>query len=203
MIKIYGQFASSAKRCLWVLEELGLPYDHIAYAQSGTEIQQAEFIKINPNGKIPVLVDGDVTVFESIAINVYLAERYKGDLWREDAADKAALFQWSFWGVAELEPHALAILIQKYFTEEADRVQSITDNATARLVRSLGVIDKIMANQPCLLGDEFTLADLNISSIGTILRRVEFDLSGFPHASRWLNACLQRDAYARLTAAHA
>ena len=86
MIKLYGVPGSRAMRSLWMLEELGVPYEHIKtnFADGGT--RKPDYMKINPNGHIPALQDGDVTLWESLAINLYLARKFDKGLWPKTAA---------------------------------------------------------------------------------------------------------------------
>ena len=86
MIKVYGTARSRAGRALWALEELGLKYEHVAVNASG-ESRKPEHLKINPNGHIPAIDDNGTIVWESMAINLYLAEKYgKGGLWPSTVA---------------------------------------------------------------------------------------------------------------------
>ena len=80
MIRLYGEPRSQAFRCVWMLEELGLDFELVPTSFSNGESRAPDFLAINPNGKVPVLVDGDTTVWESLAINHYLADRYDGGL---------------------------------------------------------------------------------------------------------------------------
>src|SRR5262245_1674145 len=115
MIKLYGIRMSRALRSLWALEELNVPYEHVPI-DFMTESKTPEFKAINPNGKVPALVDGEVTLFESMAINLYLARRYdtKG-LYPRSAEDEARAIQWSFWGMTEIEPGLLIVLMNRMF----------------------------------------------------------------------------------------
>ena len=98
MITIYGRVYSRAPRVLWAAEEIGVPYEHVSVDHKTDEVLQPEFLAMNPNGKIPVMVDGDVTLFESMAINFYLATKYGEDLLPNSAHDHARALQWTFWG---------------------------------------------------------------------------------------------------------
>ena len=77
-LKIYGTAASRAARPLWVAQELSLAYEHIALPYVGGATRTPEFLKVNPNGRIPVVDDDGVLVWESMACTVYLAERFLG-----------------------------------------------------------------------------------------------------------------------------
>ena len=80
MLTLYGVPASQASRCMWALEELGVNYQ-LELVRPYEETNTPELKTLNPNGKIPVLVDGDLTLWESLAINLYLAQRYGSPLW--------------------------------------------------------------------------------------------------------------------------
>src|SRR5262245_26006381 len=89
MIKLYGIPRSRAMRPLWMLEELGLPYENVSVSFVN-ETRMPAFLKLNPNGHIPVLQDGDLTLWESMAINLYLARRYDKGLWPKGSRTRAA-----------------------------------------------------------------------------------------------------------------
>ena len=114
-IKIYGPTASRAARALWIAHELGIPYEHIAVEMK--DLKNPDYLKVNPNGKVPALVDGDFKLFESMAINLYLAGKHgKDGFMPESAEDRALCNQWSFWGMTELEKSLLTILIDMFMT---------------------------------------------------------------------------------------
>jgi glutathione S-transferase len=129
MIRLYGIRQSRAARSLWAIEELGIPYEHVA-TNFTTDAKKPEYLAINPNGRIPALVDGDVTLFESMAINLYLAKKYdtKG-LYPKSAADEARAIQWSFWGMTETEQALLQMLMHRLFLPEPQRDESLAKAA--------------------------------------------------------------------------
>jgi glutathione S-transferase len=121
MIKLYGVRASRALRSLWAIEELGLEYESVPTNTSG-DTRTAEFLKLNPNGHIPVLVDDTTVLWESLAINLYLARKYgAGSLWPATVADEGRAFQWSLWAMTELEAPLLAALMHRRLLPEAQR----------------------------------------------------------------------------------
>ena len=77
MIKLYGVPLSRAFRSLWALEEIGVEYENVP-VNFVDDAKKPQYLAINPNGRIPALVDGDLTLFESMAINLYLARKYDG-----------------------------------------------------------------------------------------------------------------------------
>ncbi|GIS52216.1 MAG: hypothetical protein Ct9H90mP27_7070 [Gammaproteobacteria bacterium] len=97
-VKIYGIPGSRADRSLWAIEETGIKNEHIK-TNFGEESKANEYLEINPNGRIPALVDGDLKLFESMAINLYLAKNYASDLYPTDPGDEAKANQWSVWAI--------------------------------------------------------------------------------------------------------
>ena len=99
MLQLYGNPRSRAIRCLWMLEEVGLPYQLLDKSTRADDLQSSEYLRLNPNARIPTLVDGDVVLWESMAINLYLAQKYEGPMHCKDAAVLGRAAQWSFWAM--------------------------------------------------------------------------------------------------------
>src|SRR5262249_14596027 len=112
MIALYGVPMSRAIRPLWMLEELGVPYENVKIDFTGGS-RTPEYLKINPNGHIPALRDGDLTLWESLAINLYLARKYDRGLWPTTVEDEGRAFQWSIWAMTELEEPALTVIAHR------------------------------------------------------------------------------------------
>jgi glutathione S-transferase len=102
MIRFFGSPASSAGRTHWLLEELQVPYDYQRVNTREGQTRTPEYLAMNPSGKVPFLEDGDIKLFESVAINFYLAEKYGGSLWASALPERALIYQWSLWAVATL-----------------------------------------------------------------------------------------------------
>ena len=195
---IYGVSGSRAIRSLWAIEETGIEYQHVAthfFNDSKTD----DYLAVNPNGRIPALVDGDLTLFESMAINLYLTKKYAPALYPDNEANEARANQWSVWGISEIEPLQMQIVIQKFFNRD-NMDQSIIDEASENLKRPLDVLNTQLANRDYLLGDEFSVADLNVAGVMLLLNMVKFDLSGFPNVQAWTERCYAREALTRAQA---
>jgi glutathione S-transferase len=197
MLKLYGTSKSRSARCLWALEELGTKYEHVA-----TEVAKAkssENYKVNPNGHIPALEDDGVVVWESMAINLYLAEKYgKNSLWPASVEDHGQTYKWSFWAITELEPHLMTLLSHKMFLPADQRDAKLADGATMALQAPLGVLEASLKGREYLLGSNFTIADLNVSAVLSFGAYVKFDHSGTPTLQAWLQKCLGREANKKL-----
>lgn len=197
MIKLYGVTRSRALRCLWMLEELGVPFEHVpsTFANGGT--RTPEFLKINPNGHVPALTDGDLTLFESLAINLYLARKYGPALWPGTPEDEGRTYQWSIWAMTELEEPLLVCLLNRAVFPEAQRDAAKADDAAKRAVGPLKVLDAALAGRQYLLGDTFTVADLNVAAVALWTKLGRVDVSAMPNVAAWLWRCLSRPAFDR------
>ena len=197
MIKLYGLRQSRALRSLWALEELGVPYELVP-VDFATDAKKPEYLAINPNGRVPALVDGDVTLCESMAINLYLARRYdKQGLWPKSPSDEGRAFQWSFWGMTEIEPSLLQVLLNRVFLPEPQRDAALAKAGEEKLAQPLRVLDAALAGRKHLLGETFTIADLNLASILAWALFARLDLSKTPNVERWLRACCARPAFTK------
>lgn len=196
MIKLYGIPGSRALRSLWALEEVGVDYEQVPVA-FGSDSAKREFLAINPNGRIPALVDGDLRLFESMAINLYLAKSYGGALYPDDPAKEALCWQWSVWAISEIEPLQVELLTHRLFLPEAKRDPATAAKAERALTRPLQVLDGYLAGREWLVGDSFSIADLNLAGVMLLLKMARFDDSAFPEVARWSGACRGRPALAR------
>ncbi len=195
MIKIYGSFVSRATRNLWILEELGVDYEHVSLDWGKQENRSPEYLKINPAGKVPTLVDGDATLSESLGINLYLAQKYgAGGLWPDDDSGRARCVQWSFWSAAELEPLAYGRIREFLFKKEPDRDLALVADMAERTGPMLDLMAGALSETDYLAGDSFTVADLNAACVMEYLERSDFDLSGWPSVESWYTRTYGRAA---------
>lgn len=190
---------SRAMRVLWALEEIGQPYELVP-THFLTDAHSPEYLKINPNGRIPALQDGDVVLFESLAINLYLARKYSPAGWPKTVADEGRTYQWTIWAMTELEEPVLTTLMHRMFLPEDQRDPAKADEAAERFKKPLAVLDGALAGEQWLAGPDFTIADLNVASILMLAPMAGLDLSSAPHAAAWLGRCTARPALARAQA---
>ena len=195
---IYGVSGSRAIRSLWAIEETGIEYNHVP-THFFNDSKTPDFIAINPNGRIPALTDGDTMLFESMAINLYLTKKYASDLYPNNDLELAKTMQWSVWAISEIEPLQMQIVIQNFFSG-GNPDQGIIDNASEQLQRPLQVLDTHLAGGDYLLGNTFTVADLNLAGVMLLLQMVKLDLSNHANASDWLSRCYSREALKRAQA---
>ncbi len=193
MTKLYGTSRSRSARPLWVLEELGVKYEHVPTAP--TEAKSAEHLKRNPNGHVPVLEDDGVVIWESMAINLYLAEKYgKNLLWPTEPAARADIYKWSFWAMTEVEPHLITILRNRVMNPPEQRDEKAALAAVEALKAPLGVLEESLKGKEYLLGKNFTIADLNVAAVMSWAPMMRLDMSSTPNVQAWLQKCLGREA---------
>lgn len=185
MITIYGSPQSSAGRCFWCLEEAGVEYTAKSIDFRKGEHKSAEFMKVNPNGKVPALTDGDFTIWESLAINNYIAEAYKPELLGSTVQERALVSQWSIWSVADLQAPMIQAFIQLVFVPEEKRNQRIIDSAFEKLPTLLSTLENSLADRNFLVADRFTLADLNAAFVVSICDEIKFDLADYNNINEW------------------
>jgi glutathione S-transferase len=212
-LKIYGISASRAARPLWVALELGAPFEHMAMTYKAGATRTPEFLALNPNGHIPVLVDerpeGTVTVWESMACALYIA-RVHGQANGQSISpasprEEAETLRWSFWTVTELEKDALTVLMHRMAMPADQRKPELAEQAENRLKVPLAVLESHLQAQHAqgqahLAADRFTVADVCVASVANWIRPAPGLLSQFPAVSGWLHACMEREAQKRVRA---
>lgn len=201
MIVFYGSPRSSSTRSHWMLEELGIPYEYRRVdtrkprAERGDDLRQ-----ISPMAKVPALVDGDVRLIESAAINLYLAETYgAGGLGPANAREKAEMTQWSVWGFANVMPLIIAILYNTSLLPEAERRASEVTSNRQWAAEYLAILEPVLAKGEWLVGRRFTVADITLGSIVDFAATMGVELT--PAVQGWLERLRARPAYAKAHAA--
>jgi glutathione S-transferase len=197
MLKLYGNARSRATRCLWMLEETGEPYELVQTSVRTDDLQNPGYLQLNPNARIPTLVDGDVVLWESMAINLYLAQK-PGPMHSNSAAAIGSAAQWSFWAMLEMEALLLDLLTHRIMLAEYARDPSHVERNTLLLQKPLAVLEGALNGRAHLAGENFTVADLNVASILAWGKIAGLDFSRHPNVARWLEQSLARPAYKRM-----
>lgn len=202
MITLYGISWSRANYVLFTLEELGLEFQHIKFHPFEEEKNNPEYLKLNPMGQLPTLVDGDFVLTESMAINFYLARKYGPEkLWADKLEDEAQIYKWTFFAITQLETPCVDIILQKKFVDEKDRNLKFIQRAEEKLVKPLGVLDNYLADKDYLVANKFGIADINVAGILSYARAGEYDLSPYKNVAQYLDNILSRPARKRAEAA--
>ncbi len=196
-LKIYGVARTRAFRALWIAEELSLPYEHVPVEIGDAGARTPDFLALNPNGRLPVIADGDFVLPESLAITLYLAKKHaqgtgRGTLYPAALEAEARVWQWSFWAVAEVDRAVNIWSLHAVRLPAAERNAALREEALKVLAAPFMVLDRALAQSPYLVGTDFTVADLNVAAV--ISRAADMDLAAWPHLEDWLTRCLDRPA---------
>jgi GST-like protein len=197
MIDFYFWTTPNGYKVLQFLEETGIPYRLIPVDISKGGQFEPEFLKISPNNKIPAIVDhnpiegeGPITIFESGAILLYLAEK-AGRFIPIDQKGRAEVLQWLFWQIGGLGPFAGQNLhFVHYAPEQLPYAINRYVNETARLFK---VMDKQLADHE-YLAEEYSIADMASYPWVAIYKRLKQDLKDFPNLQRWYERIKLRPA---------
>ncbi len=197
MIKVYAFATPNSVKVPIALEELGLDYTlHGINVRKG-EQKAPDFIALNSNAKVPVLVDGPLVLTESAAILVYLAEK-TGKLLPATGEGRARVFEQLFFHASGLGP---AFGQAGFFKKQAAEPLPIAiARFEAEAARTAAVLDALLGRHAFVAGDDFTIAD--IAHFGWLWRRAfaEVDITGLPNLSRWVAAIEARPAVIRAIA---
>lgn len=197
MIEVYAFATPNSVKVPIALEELGLDYTLNGVNVRKGEQKASDFLALNPNAKVPVLVDGSLVLTESAAILIYLAEK-TGKLLPAGGEGRARVFEQLFFHASGLGP---AFGQAGFFKKQAAEPQPIAiARFEAEAARTASVLDAVLARHAFVAGDEFTIAD--IAHFGWLWRRAfaEVDISGLPNVSRWVAEVEARPAVVRAIA---
>jgi glutathione S-transferase len=196
-LKIYGVPRSRTFRTLWAVLELGIEYELVPVDFAAGAAREPGYLAINPNGQIPALDDDGFRLWESIAINLYLAKKHGSGpdgLYPAGLEDEARVWQWSFWGVSEVERPLLTAMLNRIVHPEPKRDLAAADAAERQLAAPLKVLDGAVGDGRYLLGPRFSVADLNVAGILAWARPAGIDMSATPSLAAWLKNCAERPA---------
>lgn len=210
-LTIHGIAASRALRPLWAATELGLRFRHEATPFAGGATRTPEFLALNPNGHIPVVIDdrpeGQVVVWESMACALYIARvhgRADGvSIAPATPGEEAEALRWSFWAVTECEASALTVLMHRVAMAAERRKPELADAAEKRLAVPLAVIEAHLrrrqaAGQAWLAAERFTVADVCVASVLMWARASRALMAAHPITHDWVARCVARPAYRSL-----
>lgn len=207
MLKIYGVYRSRATRPLWLIEELGIPFELIPIIQGyrlpepmapGAPINtlSPEFLSINPMGSIPSMDDDGFVLHESLAITLYLARKYGGELGPKDIAEEGQMVQWSLFGATSVETPALKISATiaggRAETEEG---KADIEVAARTLKRPFDVLEKHLSQNSHMVGGRFTVADINVGEVVRYAQGYAPLFDSRPALKAWIEAAQARPGF--------
>ncbi len=202
-IRLYSWPMSSGSRVQWALEELGVAYEYVQLDRSKGEHKAAAYLAVNPNGKVPALVDGDETYFESAAIIIHLGEKYgvERGLWPASGQARADALSWAVWSMTELHTFALRYIYHgldspiSYKPEQ--RSQAAAEFNLGATNRNLAMLGTRLATREFILGS-FSLVDVLAGSTVRFAKRMGVPTDGTPAVDAWLARLAARPALANV-----
>lgn len=215
MLKIYGVYQSRASRNYWMARELGIEFESIPVIQARAldnpdaadarlNTRSPAFRKVNPNGHIPTIEDDGLVLWESIAINLYLARKHRGPLTAQSLAEEGLIEMWSFWAVNEIEQNSVRI-VRVYDANLKDTPGGKDEIAVASrlLKKPFEILNTHLATQDYLVGNRFTVADLNAAEICRYAMTETVLTDANPNVVAWYERCHARPAFQDMWATRA
>lgn len=193
MIDLYTFPTPNGRKPVILLEELEVPYTIKTVDITQGEQFAPEFVALNPNSKIPVIVDTetDITVFESGAILIYLAEKYKSELWPQAFPTRMQVLQWLMFQMGSVGP---MMGQHGHFRRSAPDNEYGVKRYRDETLRLFSVMDKQLAKQDYIAGDSYSIADIAIFPWVMTYDFQGLTLDEHPNLERWTNLLQQRPA---------
>ncbi|RTL53844.1 MAG: glutathione S-transferase family protein [Bradyrhizobiaceae bacterium] len=191
MMKLYWSPRSRSFAALWLMEEVGEPYERVLIDISKGAQKTPDYLAINPMGKVPALADGEVSMSESAAICAYVAERHHDKNLAPPIGDplRAKYLQWMFFSPGCIEPAMVQVATKLELSPVAAGWGSTT--------QVLDVLDNALAKGPWILGEMFSAADVVIGSSLNFAVRLFKMIEARPNFDRYIDACSARPAFQR------
>jgi len=186
-MKLYTNlFSPNARKVHAVAHELGIELETQKVDLRAGEQRAPEYLALNPNGKVPTLVDGDTVLWESNAIMCYLAGKGDTDLWPK-SAKRYDILRWMFWESNHLTNALNRLFGQKFFSG-GNPDQTVVERATKDFRKHATVLDNNLADKPYVTGDTLTLADFATGIAFGYAVPLELPLEGLDNINRWWTA---------------
>ncbi|MBM3522890.1 MAG: glutathione S-transferase family protein [Alphaproteobacteria bacterium] len=200
-LKIYGIPRTRTARTLWMAHELGIPYELVRTAPPDGDTRKPAFLAINPNGQVPTIDDDGLVLWESLAINLYLAKRHGGPLAPRDLREDAQMTMWTVWAGTTFEPDAHEVVVHTINLPPEKRDATKLASSIEKLQAPLRALEtSLSAGGGHLVGNRFTVADLNVACVAFYLRAAPQALAGFPAVAAWYRAATDRAAFKTMIA---
>ena len=195
MLKLYGQYRSRAFRVAWMCKESNIPYEHVNVTINveGAACKEPWYAALNPNKRVPTIDDDGLVMWESAAINLYLAEKYKSPLWPQDWAGKARMLQWAFYIANDVEPQMIVMQRHRHMLPQEQRNEKLAQEAEQQVLPKMQVLEDHIAKHGFFSGKAWGMADFMVASVGYSMWFNKFPLlEKFPSFKAWLDASVNR-----------
>jgi glutathione S-transferase len=197
-MKLYYCETMNPRKACATAKYLDLPIEYVRVDLAKGEHQSAEYLALNPNGKLPLLVDGDTIVWEAIAIMAHLASRAGSPLWPREPAQQVEVIRWLSWDLCHWVPHAAVYYFEhsikpRLIGERPDR--AALELAKPLLLGSARILDAHLARHAYLTGEQLTIADFSLGVLLPHSREIELPLADFANIQRWHGELMKLEAW--------
>ncbi len=197
MLKLYGQYRSRTFRVCWLLKESSIPYEHVNVTINVPNATAKEdwYCALNPNARIPTIDDDGFVMWESAAINFYLAEKYKSPLFPTDMAGKGRALQWAYFIANDVESNMVLVFLHRFRLPAEQRNPKLADEAEPKLLAKMKVLEEHLNKSPYFQGAQWGMTDFMVASVMYSLVEMNYDkLAQFPKLKAFLAASAARPA---------
>ncbi|VUD64534.1 Disulfide-bond oxidoreductase YfcG [Thalassocella blandensis] len=187
-IKIYGDLGSgSLRRVATAAKIMGIDYERVNIDLFKGESHTPDFLKLNPHGLTPVLKDNDFVLWESSAINLYLADKVESALLGKNEQEKYEVLQWMFWSGEQWRIFSVLLFDERVVARVTGQEcnTQIVNMAMDKIRSAAHVLDEHLASRPFIVGDNLTLADIDIAAPFSQINRSKGPFNEFSHLSAW------------------
>ncbi|CAN7488118.1 glutathione S-transferase family protein [Devosia sp. LjRoot16] len=196
-ITLWGRLSSgNVQKVVWALEELELPCEHVPLGGGFKGNDTPEYLAMNPNGLVPTLRDGNLTIWESHAIVRYLSAEYgSGLLFPMEARDRAVVDQWTDWTATTFQPAWIGLFWLKVRTPVAQQDATAIDKALAASIKCFRLLEARLAEAPYLGGNELSYADIVAGASLFRWSTMPIERPSLPHVEAWHSRLNERAAF--------
>lgn len=197
-MKLYYFETPNARKPCAVAKYLQSPVEFVRLDLTRNEQKTADFLTINPNGRVPALEDNGFKLWESHAIMCYLSRKAGSDLWPSDGIEQIDILRWLNWDTAHFSRHAGRLFFQRYLKPHVGLGApdpSEIEDATGFFKTFAGVLNKHLTGRDTIVGDHLTVADFAIASMLPYAKEAELPLEPFPEVRRWHEGMMAMPAW--------
>jgi glutathione S-transferase len=194
MYKVLGISATRAFRVLWMMEELGLEYEHLTYSP-----QSKEMLAVNPSGKVPALVIDDEVIIDSVAIAQFLADKHGNITYPAGTIERAKQDSFTQFINDEIDAVLWTAARNTFILPENKRVPEIKETLKWEFARSLKTLEKRMGDNEFIMGDKITVPDMILTHCGGWAKVAGFEIPDGPLRA-YFKRIIARPAYLRADA---
>lgn len=199
MLRILGRATSSnVQKVVWLCEEVGIPYEREDIGGPFGGNDRPDYLALNPNGRVPTLIDGDFVIWESNACVQYLASRHAAGSWYpDDLQTRARAVQWMDWSLGSLAPTHVPAFQGLIRTPPDKRDPEAIARGRDAWSKLMAMLDNHLSDRAYIAGESITMGDMPPAVISFRWFNLDFEREDYPNAKRWYETIAARPAFAQ------